>query len=217
MVNYNVIKVFVFQDHWMWREALVAVLGREADLELVGVAADIPEGLAALITAQPDVVVMDLRFHGETRGIEATTRIKAVLPHTQVILFTEFPEDTDLGKAVQAGASGFLLKKEVQDSSMIVDAIHAVHQGDAYLTRTAATRALREIKRLSQGGTCGLTEREIQILKLIAVGQENHEIARHLGITEHTTANHISNIFAKLNARNRTEAVAVARRDGLIE
>jgi DNA-binding NarL/FixJ family response regulator len=83
--------------------------------------------LAALPTARPDVVLMDLRFHGETRGIEATARIKTLLPHTQVILFTEFPEDTNLGEAVKAGASGFLLKKEVQDSTMIVDAIHTVH------------------------------------------------------------------------------------------
>jgi len=160
---------------------------------------------------------MDLRFHGETRGIEATARIKALLPHTQVIIFTEFPEDTDLGAAVKAGASGFLLKKEVQNSAMIVDAIHAVHQGDAYLTRTAATRALREIKRLSRSSVYGLTEREVQILKLIAVGRENHEITQHLGIAERTTANHVSNILSKLNVRNRTQAVSVARRDGLIE
>jgi DNA-binding NarL/FixJ family response regulator len=84
------------------------------------------------------------------------------------------------------------------------------------LTRTAATRALREIKRLSHGSAYGLTEREVQILKLIAVGRENHEIAQYLGIAEHTAANHVSNILAKLNVRNRTEAVAVARRDGLI-
>ena len=212
-----VIKVFIFEDHWMCREALVAVLGQEADLVVVGTTADVAEGLAALITARPDVVLMDLRFHGETRGIEATARIKMMLPHTQVIIFTEFPEDTDLGAAVKAGASGFLLKKEVQDSAMIVDAIHAVHQGDAYLTRTAATRALREIKRLSRSSVYGLTEREVQILKLIAVGRENHEIAQHLGIAERTTANHISNILSKLNVRNRTEAASVARRDGLIE
>jgi DNA-binding NarL/FixJ family response regulator len=118
-----VIRVFIFEDHWMCREALVAVLGQEADLELVGAVADVAEGLAALITARPDVVLMDLRFHGETRGIEATARIKAMLPHTQVIIFTEFPEDTDLGEAVKAGAAGFLLKKEVQNSAMIVAAI----------------------------------------------------------------------------------------------
>lgn len=211
------IKVFIFEDHWMCREALIAVLGQEADFELVGVAADVSEGLAALTTARPDVVLMDLRFHGETRGIEATARIKMMLPHIQVIIFTEFPEDTDLEKAVKAGASGFLLKKEVQNSAMIVDAIHAVHRGDAYLTRTAATKALREIKRLSRSSVYGLTEREVQILKLIAVGRENHEIAQHLGIAERTTANHVSNILSKLDARNRTEAVSVARRDGLIE
>jgi DNA-binding NarL/FixJ family response regulator len=207
------IKVFIFEDGWMYREALVAVLGQEADLEVVGAAADVTEGLAELPAAKPDVVLMDLRFNGKTQGLEATAKIKAMRPETKVIIFTEFPEDTDLTEAVQAGASGFLDKKEVQDPAILVDAIHTVQQGDAYLTRTAATKAVREIRRLLNA----LTGRELQILKLIAEGLGNKQIAQRLGTTERTVANHSSNIFSKLNVHNRTEAVAVARREGLIE
>ena len=98
-----VIRVFIFEDHWMCREALVAVLGQEADLVVVGTTADVSEGLAALITARPDVVLMDMRFHGETRGIEATARIKAMLPHTQVIIFTEFPGGYRSGSSGEGG------------------------------------------------------------------------------------------------------------------
>ena len=209
----TMIKVFIFEDHWMCREALVGVLGQEADLKLVGAAADVAEGLAELPTAKPDVVLMDLRFNGKNQGIEATAKIKAMWPETKVIIFTDFPEDTHLTEAVQAGASGFLRKKEVQDPAILVDAIHTVQQGDAYLTRTAATKAVQEIRRLSNA----LTGRERQILQLIAEGLENKEIAYRLGAAERTVANHISKVFSKLNVHNRTEAVAVARREGLIE
>lgn len=110
-----VIKLFVFEDAWMCREALVAVLGQEADLQIVGAAATVAEGLAALPTAKPDVVMMDLRFGQEVQGIAATRKVKALLPNTQVVIFTDFPQDADLEDAIQAGATGFLLKQEVQD------------------------------------------------------------------------------------------------------
>ena len=209
----TVIKVFIFEDHWMCREALVAVLGQEADLEVVGAVADVTEGLAELPTVKPDVVLMDLRFNGENRGIEATAKIRAMQPDTKVIIFTDFPEDTHLTEAVKAGALGFVHKREVQDPAILVEAIHTVHQGDAYLTRTAATKAVREIRRLLNA----LTAREVQILKLMAEGLENHDIAHRLNIAESTVSNHISNLLSKLYAKNRTEAVMVARREGLIQ
>lgn len=101
----------------------------------------------------------------------------------------------------------------MQDPAILVDAIHTVQQGDAYLTRTAATKAVREIRRLVNA----LTGRELQILKLMAEGLENHDIAQRLNIAESTVGNHISNLLSKLYAKNRTEAVAVARREGIIE
>jgi NarL family two-component system response regulator LiaR len=155
---------------------------------------------------------MDLRFNGETRGIQATRRIREMSPQTKVIIFTDFPEDVRLTEAVQAGSSGFLDKKEVQDPAILVDAIHTVHKGDAYFTRTAATKAVREIRRLANA----LTDRELEVLKIMAEGAANSEIAEHLGIVEKTVAQHVSNILSKLYAKNRTEAVALARNERLI-
>lgn len=215
----TMIKIFIFEDSWMCREALVAVLGQEANLQVVGAVATVAEGLAALPMAKPDVVVMDLRFGQDVQGIAATRRVKALLPTTQVIIFTDFPQDADLEEAIQAGATGFLLKQEVQDPVVIVNAIHTVYRGEAYLTPAIATQALQKIKnRLSlRDPHHDLTSRELEILHLIADGLENKEIARRMQISEHTVANHISPILSKLNARNRTDAVAIARRKGVIK
>ena len=209
----TMIKVYIFEDGWMCREALVTVLGREADLEVVGAAATVREGLAELPAARPDVVLMDLRLDGDNRGIEATTKIRALLPDTQVIILTDFPEDTQLTAAVQAGAAGFLHKQEVHDPAILIDAIHTVQQGNAYLTPTAATKAVREIRRLSNA----LTAREIQVLQRIAEGLGNQDIASRLNIAESTVGHHISSLLSKLGAKNRTEAVTLARREGLID
>ncbi|MDG4595248.1 MAG: response regulator transcription factor [Candidatus Contendobacter sp.] len=213
------IKIFVFEDSWMCREALVAVLGQETDLQIVGAAATVAEGLAALPTAQPDVVVMDLRFGQGVEGIVATRRVKALLPNAQVIIFTDFPQDADLEEAIQGGATGFLLKQEVQDPAVIVSAIHAVYLGEAYLTPVFATEVVQKIKgRLPPHHSHNhLTLREVEILNLIADGLENKEIARSLHISEHTVANHVNAILSKLNARNRTDAVAIARRKEVIK
>jgi DNA-binding NarL/FixJ family response regulator len=196
----------------MCREALVAVLRKEAGLNVVGVAADVGDGLSRLPKASPDVVLMDLRFNGEIKGIEATRRIRKRLPQTKVIIFTDFPEDVRLTEAVQAGSSGFLDKKEVQDPAILVEAIHTVHKGDAYFTRTAATKAVRELRRLANA----LTNRELEVLKVMAEGAGNQEIASRLKISERTVANHVGSILSKLYAKNRTEAVALARREQLI-
>jgi DNA-binding NarL/FixJ family response regulator len=206
------IRVFIFEDEWMCREALVAVLDKEAALEVVGTAADVGAGLTTLPETKPDVVLMDLRFNGELKGIQATRRIREMSPQTKVIIFTDFPEDVRLTEAVQAGSSGFLDKKEVQDPAILVEAIHSVHKGHAYFTNTAATKAVREIRRLANA----LTDRELEVLKIMAEGADNHGIAERLGISERTVANHVSSILSKFYAKNRTEAVAVARRERLI-
>lgn len=203
----------------MCREALVTVLGQEANLHVVGAVATVAEGLAALPTTKPDVVLMDLRFGQEVHGIMATRQVKTLLPNAQVIIFTDFPRDTDLEEAIQAGATGFLLKQEVQDPALLIAAIHTVQRGEAYFTPTIATQALQKIKSIKRSphdSHHDLTLRENEILKLIAAGQENKEIARCLQIAERTVANHISTILSKLNARNRTDAVAIARRRGVI-
>lgn len=213
----TVIKVFIFEDSWMCREALVAVLGQEANLQVVGAAATVADGLAALSTVNPDVVMMDLRFGQEVQGIIATRQVKALLPDAQIVIFTDFPQGADLEDAIQAGATGFLLKQEVQDPAVVVDAIHTVYRGEAYLTPAIAMQALQKIKNRPspQHLDHDLTPREVEILALIADGQENKEIAQCLHIAERTVANHISTILSKLHARNRTDAVAIARRKGM--
>jgi DNA-binding NarL/FixJ family response regulator len=211
------IRVFIFEDHWMCREALVAVLGQEPDLQVLDAAEDPESGLAKAVAARPDVVVMDVLFGGKRLGIEATAALKAQLPDVKVIIFTEFPDEETLRSAVTAGASGFLLKREVQAPEIIANAIRAVHRGDAYLTPSMTSRILNVVRHLSETEHHGLTRRELEVLRLVAEGQDNKGIARRLGIDERTVANHVSSVLFKMNAKNRTEAAAIARKSGLVE
>jgi DNA-binding NarL/FixJ family response regulator len=165
---------------------------------------------------KPDVVLMDIRFHKENLGIGATSTLKEKLPETKVIIFTEFPDEEILRGAIKAGASGFLLKKEVQDTDIITNAIRTVHRGDAYITPSITAKILNEIKRLTEKCKFELTKRELQILRLIADGKDNKGIAKTLDIDERTVANHISSILFKMNAKNRTEAATIARREGIL-
>jgi DNA-binding NarL/FixJ family response regulator len=211
------IRIFVFEDHWMCREALVSVLSTKKGIEVVGAPEDVQEGIEETIRLKPDVVLMDIRFHGENMGIGATSTIKEKLPETKVIIFTDYPDEQNLRDAVKAGASGYLLKKEIQDPDTIVEAIYAVYRGNAYMTPAITAKLLNVIKNLRTSREYSLTEREMEILRVIAEGKDNREIAGVLNIHVRTVANHVSNILYKINARNRTEAVAIARRDGLID
>ncbi len=175
------------------------------------------EGLERALKINPDVVLMDIRYHGENLGIEATSTIKKKLPETKVIVFTAFPDEENLRDAVKAGASGYLLKKEVQDPDTIVQAIHTVYRGNAYMTPAITAKILNIIKSLTKKREYELTKREVEILRLIADGKDNSEIANALSINIRTVANHVSNILFKMNAKNRTEAAAIARKDGIID
>jgi DNA-binding NarL/FixJ family response regulator len=119
--------------------------------------------------------------------------------------------------AVSAGACGFLLKKEVQDPKVIVQAIRTVHKGEGYLTPSMISKILRVVQRLSDHDKYQLTKREREILKLVVEGKDNREIAQALEIDVRTVANHVSNLLYKMNAKNRTEAAAIARREGLVD
>lgn len=201
----------------MCREALIAVLEKAADIELAGSCDRVKDGLTECETMKPDVVIMDVQFHGEKLGIEATSALKKTLPHAKVIIFTEFPDEDILRSAVQAGASGFLMKKEVEDPDVIIGAIRAVHRGEAYLTPSMTAKILNVVQRLSDNDKYGLTKREIEVLKLIAEGSDNRSIAKGLSIDERTVANHVSNLLFKMSAKNRTEAAAIARRERLVQ
>jgi DNA-binding NarL/FixJ family response regulator len=211
------IRVFIFEDHWMCREALVSVLSKEKGIEIAGATEGVQEGIEEAIKIKPDVVLMDIRFHTENLGIGATSTLKEKLPKTKVIIFTEFPDEEILRGAIKAGASGFLLKKEVQDPDIIVKAIQTVYRGDAYITPSITAKILNEIKRLTEKCKFELTKRELQILRYMTEGKDNNGIAKALDIDIRTVANHVSNILFKMNAKNRTEAAAIARKEGLID
>ncbi|MEW6418940.1 MAG: response regulator transcription factor [Nitrospirota bacterium] len=184
---------------------------------LLGATEDVQEGIEEATRIKPDIILMDVRFHKENLGIGATLTLKERLPQTKVIIFTEFPDEEILRGAIKAGASGFLLKKEVQDPDIIVNAIHTVHHGDAYITPSITAKILNEIKRLSEKCKFELTKRELQILRFMAEGKDNREIAKELDIDIRTVANHVSSILFKMNAKNRTEAAAIARKEGIVD
>ncbi len=211
-----IIKVYIFEDHWMCREALVSVLNKEAGIEVVGDTDHVPSGMEQVLELKPDVILMDIRFHNENLGIEATATLTQKLKETKIIIFTEFQDEQNLRAAIKAGASGFLLKKEVQDSNTIVKAITTVYKGEAYITPSVTAKIFNEVKRKSDRQVFDLTKRELQILKLISEGKNNKDIAAVLNIDKRTVANHISNILFKMNAKNRTEAAAIGRREGII-
>jgi NarL family two-component system response regulator LiaR len=210
------IKVFIFEDNWMCREALVSVLGSEEGIEVVGAAANIRDGMDQVVTSPPDVVLMDIRFNDQNLGIEATAKLLELLPGTKVIIFTGFSDEDTLRRAIDAGAAGFLLKSEVQDPETIARAIRSVCTGGAYITPSITATLLKLMKCTNVNSGFELTNRELQILKLIAEGRDNKGIATVLNIEVRTVANHVSNILFKMNARNRTEASAIARREGLL-
>jgi len=198
------------------------VLSKIDDIEVVGAAEEVQEGLDRALKVKPDVVLMDIRFKTKTSdrledlGIKATSVLTEKLPEVKVIVFTEFPDEDNLHSAVKAGASGYLLKTEVQDPDIIVQAIDSVYRGEAYMTPSMTAKILKVVKKLSKDCKYDLTKTEQKVVKLIAEGKDNREIAKTLNVNVRTIANHVSNILLKMNAKNRTEAAAIARKDGVI-
>jgi len=215
-------RVFIFEDNWMCREALVSVLSKVDGIEVVGASEEVQEGLDRALKVKPDVVLMDIRFKTkasdkqEDLGIKATSVLTEKLPDVKVIVFTDFPDEDNLHGAVKAGASGYLLKAEVQDPDIIVQAINSVYRGEAYMTPSMTAKILKVVKKLSKDCKYDITKREREIMRLIAEGKDNKEIAKTLNINVRTIANHVSNILFKMDAKNRTEAAVIARKDGVI-
>jgi two-component system NarL family response regulator len=197
------------------------VLGSEPDLELVGEASD---GLEAIEKAQetmPDVVLMDVRMPKRS-GIEATAQIKDLLPHVKILMLTISDEEADLYEAIKAGASGYLLKEIPIEE--VADAIRSVWAGQSRISPSMASKLLTEFAAISkateerpQMPTPRLTDREMEVLKLVAQGLNNRDIAKKLYISENTVKNHIRNILEKLHLHSRMEAVVYAVREKMIE
>lgn len=207
------ISVLVADDHPVVRQGLRTFLELQEDIELSGEAGDGAEAVARAEELLPDVVLMDLVMP-ELDGIEAIQRIRAASPATKVIVLTTFAEDEKIFPAIKAGAAGYLLK-DVEPREL-AEAIRRVHRGEGLLHPKVAGRLMREFAKESEAEEA-LTERELDVLRLIARGLPNKQIARELVVSEKTVKTHVSNILAKLHLADRTQAALYAVRRRLVE
>ena len=213
------IRVAVVDDQELFRRGLTMLLGVEDDIEVVGEAGD---GVAATELAAatvPDVILMDVRMPKRS-GIEACLAIKEVAPTARIIMLTVSDEEADLYDAVKNGASGYLLKDSSIDE--VAQAVRVVADGQSLISPSMAIKLLDEFKQMSRADrhqvpTPRLTERELEVLKLVAQGLNNREIAKRLFISENTVKNHVRNILEKLQLHSRMEAVMYAVREKLLD
>lgn len=205
------IRILIADDHPVVRDGLVAILGTQPDFEVVGEAGNGAELIDKARILHPDVVLTDLEMPGMD-GVEAIRQLRAMLPEIQVIVLTVFNTDDRIVNSIQAGAQGYLLKGAPR--SEIFDAIRVVSKGGTLLHPLVASRLIEHIRNPEEPDT--LTEREMEVLRLLAQGKANKEIAAALIITERTVKFHVSTIMGKLGANNRTEAVTIAAQRGLI-
>jgi DNA-binding NarL/FixJ family response regulator len=202
------IRVLIVDDHPLFREGLAALLHDEADILLVGEAADGREGLERFRTLRPDVTLMDLQMPGLS-GIEAMQLIRREFPDARFIVLTTYSRDAQVVRALQVGAAGYLVKSALRKD--LLDSIRAVHLGGRSISAEAAAGLARHVLDKE------LTDRELEILKRVAGGTSNKEIATSLGLTEPTVKSHLKNVMAKLGANDRTHAVMIAIKRGLME
>jgi DNA-binding NarL/FixJ family response regulator len=215
------LRVLIVDDHALFRRGLQMVLKQESDIEVVGEAADGHEAVGKAQELMPDVILMDVRMPKRS-GIEATQRIKELLPHVKILMLTISDEEADLYEAIKAGASGYLLKEISIDE--VADAVRSVWAGQSRISPSMAAKLLTEFAAMSKRAeerqqlpAPRLTEREMEVLKLVAQGLNNRDIAKELYISENTVKNHIRNILEKLHLHSRMEAVVYAVREKLLE
>jgi DNA-binding NarL/FixJ family response regulator len=215
------IRVLVVDDHALFRRGLQMVLEQEDDIEVVGEAGDGSEAVDKAADAIPDIVLMDVRMP-KRGGIDACTAIKDAVPSCKIIMLTISDEEADLYDAIKAGASGYLLKEISIEE--VATAIRAVNEGQSLISPSMASKLLTEFASMIKRGderqqlpTPRLTDREMEVLKLVAKGMNNRDIAKQLFISENTVKNHIRNILEKLQLHSRMEAVVYAVREKLLE
>ena len=210
------IRILVADDHPVLRDGLIAVLSTQSDFEVIGEAGTGEEVVRKAKELQPDIVVLDLEMP-VMDGVEALKLMRASRPDIRVIIFTVFDTDERILGAVQAGAKGYLLKGAPRDQ--LFDAIRIVHAGGSLLQPIVASRLLERISQVTDGSksATSVTPREMDVLRLLAQGLQNKEIADDLGITERTVKFHVGSILSKMGAGNRTEAVSIAVHRGLIK
>ncbi len=212
------VRVIIAEDEPQMRDHLTCILEAEQAVDLLGTAENGERAVQLALQFEPQVVVMDIRMP-RMDGIEATRRIKSLMPSVQVLIWTIYADDQNVFEAIKAGATGYLLKDSTPDE--IIQGIHAAARGESPLHPAVASRILHEFQRLrTQHARAAhllteLTPREREILGMIAEGKRNKEIADALCITEKTVKNYISNILFKLQVNSRTEAALLAVRHGL--
>jgi DNA-binding NarL/FixJ family response regulator len=214
------ISVVLADDHVLFRQALRQLLELERDFTIVGEAGDGQSAMTLVQQHRPDVVLLDISMPG-VDGITATTQLREQYPTLGIIILTMFAEDSHIIRSIRAGANGYLLKNS--ESRKVIDAIRAVARGESILEPYLVAKLLTEFRRMSDsgGGTsvhniAGLTDREIDLLRLVASGQSNKEIASSLELAESTVKNRLSILFQKLDVKDRTQAAIYAMTHGLI-
>jgi DNA-binding NarL/FixJ family response regulator len=213
------IRVVVVDDQELFRRGLTMLLNVEEDIEVVGEASDGSSAADLAASTVPDVVLMDVRMPKQS-GIEACHSIKDVAPNSRIIMLTVSDEEADLYDAVKNGASGYLLKDSSIDE--VAQAVRLVADGQSLISPSMAIKLLDEFKQMSRADrqqvpTPRLTDRELEVLRFVAQGLNNREIAKQLFISENTVKNHVRNILEKLQLHSRMEAVMYAVREKLLD
>ena len=203
----RVITILNIDDHHLIREGIATLVGSQTDMELIAHASSGIDAIQLYRQHRPDITLMDLRLP-RLSGIDATTEIRAEFPDARIIIFTAFDGDVEVQRALEAGARGYFLKSLSPDE--LVKAIRDVHAGKKRIQTELAARMVEHM------GEERVTAREIQVLESVAAGQHNREIGERLFITEETVKVHLKHIMAKLGARDRTHAVAIANRRGVV-
>ena len=213
------IGVLVVDDHEVVRRGLLAFLDSESDIEVLGEAGGGAQALDLLASLdsegrKPDVILMDLQM-APIDGIECTREVRALYSDIEVVALTSFAEEERVHAAIEAGASGYLLKDS--DADDVAAAVRAAHRGELQLDPQVARRLMSSLREGSGDPTAELTHRELDVLRLVAVGKPNKEIAGELAISERTARTHVSRILRKLRLSSRTQAALWAVREGLVE
>lgn len=212
----TMIKILIVDDHAVVRKGIRALLATETDLEVIGEAVDGEQAVALYQELKPDLLLLDL-IMPKVNGIEVIKKIKGDHPQAKILVLTSFAADDQVFPAIKAGALGYLLKDTEPDD--LINAIHQVYLGESSLSPTVARKVLEEVFHPAQKPLSPdpLTNREVDVLQVLAKGKSNRDIAEELSISETTVRTHVSNILGKLHLASRTEAALYALKEGMAD